>query len=68
MNRVIEKTRPPHILGGQYESPEPRTRTRKGACLIKRISNIEILNQATKKKSWVFPKAGLDNKMTKSFF
>ena len=58
MKNVIEKTRAPHVLGGQYESPEPRTGVldefimvkmelevtmglyRKGACLIKFISNI----------------------------
>ena len=25
MKKVIEKTRPAHVLGGQYESPEKRT-------------------------------------------
>ena len=25
MKKVIKKTRPPHALGGQGESPEPRT-------------------------------------------
>ena len=25
MKKVIEKTRPPHVLSGQYESPESRT-------------------------------------------
>ena len=25
MKKVIEKTRPPHVSGGQDESPEPRT-------------------------------------------
>ena len=25
MKKLMEKTRPPHVLGGQGESPEPRT-------------------------------------------
>ena len=43
MKKVIEKTRGPHILGGQYKSPEPITCVFDESIMVKMECEVTIL-------------------------
>ena len=51
MKKVIEKTWPPHVLGGQYESPEPRTGVFDESIMVK--MEFEVIMGLYRKGAWL---------------
>ena len=51
MKNVIEKTRAPHVLGGQYESPEPRTGVFDESIMVK--MEFEVTMGLYRKGAWL---------------